>query len=207
MTTITRPAILAADGILSALEGVAFATDDDGTIVAVGGRNWDSALARNGGGAEYGSRAVIGRNMFEVIQGDDVARRYRDWMRALRHERDDVAFTFRCDAPHERRELRMAITKVERDGRHAGFLFHSTALSSARRPPIDLFDVEAQLAARRAALEKPHVTLCSFCHAVHDGVREIGSWLTPEAYYAAGGSSDVRISHGVCPSCSASLPS
>ncbi|MGJ3263455.1 MAG: PAS domain-containing protein [Salinarimonas sp.] len=206
MTTTTRSHTLAVDGILSALDGIAYATDDEGTIIAIGGRNWDAALARNGGRPEFRSREVIGRNLFEFIDGEAVVGRYREWMRSLRHERDGVAFAFRCDAPGERRELRMAITRMELDGGRLGCLFHSTALSSAHRPPIDLFDVDAQITARREALAKPHVTLCSFCHAVDAGARELASWVTPEAYYAAGGRSDVRISHGICPGCATTLP-
>jgi len=48
------------------------------------------------------------------------------------------------------------------------------------------------------------VKVCSYCHNVandnHDDAAPV-AWITPEEYYQRGGTSEVRLSHGICPPC------
>lgn len=194
--------------LLDAMEGVAYAVDPAGVILACGRPDWDLFAARNGAPHWLASDAVVGRNLFEFIRGDEVAGRYRGWLEELAsRKRGALTFGFRCDAPHEAREMRMAITRLEQDDQLAGFLFQCTLVGSTPRPPVDLYDPAAVLAAKAAELDLPLVMQCSFCSRLRwpdDAAPE--RWIGAEAYYREGGSSAVRLSHGICPDCYRNLP-
>ena len=65
------------------------------------------------------------------------------WLRSLAaDDRGPLTFVFRCDAPGERREMRMAVTRLERCERLEGFLFQSTVLAAEARPPLNVYDAE-----------------------------------------------------------------
>lgn len=194
--------------VLDAMEGVAYAVDPAGHLLGCGRPNWDRFLARNQGSAWLGAEQIVGRNLFEFIHGTEVATRYRSWMRSLAAANlGPLTFDFRCDAPGERREMRMAITRLERGGRLFGFLFQATTLTAAARPPLNVYDSEAVLAARVREAALPLVRTCSFCQRLgwppHG---EPEAWVEAEDYYRLGGVSQVRLSHGICPGCAEALP-
>ena len=50
----------------------------------------------------------------------------------------------------------------------------------------------------------PIVTMCSFCRLLRrPGSADDEDWIIAETYYRLGGSSRVRISHGLCADCDA----
>jgi len=72
--------------------------------------------------------------------------------------------------------------------------------TASSRPPVNLFDAERMRALWDFERTLPIVAICSFCHDLRwpsDG----DTWVAPEGYYAAGGSPEVRLSHGICPTC------
>ncbi|MGE4060403.1 MAG: hypothetical protein AB7E69_16195 [Sphingomonadales bacterium] len=48
------------------------------------------------------------------------------------------------------------------------------------------------------------VRLCSYCHAIAwppGSKSDAIQWIKPEEYYRLGGSTEVLVSHGICPGC------
>jgi hypothetical protein len=84
-------------------------------------------------------------------------------------------------------------------------LYQSQVVTETPRLPLGLLSMD-----RRATDgPRPHaalVVLCSFCH---DVVWPVGalepdqSWIGLEDYYRRGGTSQVAVSHGICPTCMA----
>lgn len=191
------------EALLDAMEGIAYLVDDKGLIQAVGGRRWKSFACENGAEALAEPPAVVRRPILGFVQGDEVRRSYARFLQTLRDgRREAVRFSYRCDAPETRREMRMCISAVRAGDKLTGFLFQSLVLTEESRPPVDLFDPEVIKAEVAAQARLPIVHMCSYCQRVRsdcsDGEQE---WVTAEAYYGGGGTSRVRISHGICPEC------
>ena len=91
------------------------------------------------------------------------------------------------------------MTPIYSGGICTGFLFQSVELDSRQRPAIDLFDISA--IDQRARPDYPLIIMCSWCQRFHYPPVTGKDWLEAEAYYAAGGTSKVRISHGICDDC------
>lgn len=139
------------------------------------------------------------------MQGDEVRDTYRGLVaELLKGNRDGFAFDVRCDAPEIKREMRMALTPVRVGGQITGVLFQSVLLRSTMRPPLDIFRFRDPAARVGYEPDRPILIMCSYCQNVK-APADFGParpWLSPEAYYRRGGSSDVLISHGMCPACS-----
>jgi hypothetical protein len=190
--------------LLDALEGVAYLVRPDGHIAACGPRNWHAFAAANGGAAIAEPDKVIGGNLFDNIEGDDVIAFYRGCMsRIASGAIGEITLPFRCDSPDTRRELRLSMRPVSRQGTIAAILFQSLPISETIRPPIELFDSQRRAEAMRSDSRLPIIVLCSFCHAVRDprAPQAARRWITPETYYREGGTAAVRVSHGLCPDC------
>lgn len=187
-----------AQTILDALAGVAYATDDDGRIDIIGRRGWSVFAADNSAPDVAERERYLGRNLFDFISGDEVRTAYGRLLHRIRRGEPLIVVPCRCDAPTVSRDMRMCISPIKHRGVHRGFLFQSIALTERTRPPIRLFDFPQYESDYSDAV--PLLGMCSLCERV---CPEINSeqWLEAEAYYAHGGSSQVRISHTVCTSC------
>jgi hypothetical protein len=186
-----------AGNILNALEGVCYCADFAGNIIAVGERNWDEFATVNGAGESFLSSSIQGKNLFDIIAGDDVVHAYRQIFDDLRSGKErEISFTFRCDSPSVRREMRMCVSCIREDMPEA-VLFQSLVLDERQRPPVSLFDPDRLRKMMASERKLPILSICSYCHSV----RLDQAWVTPEEYYAAGGTGEVRLSHGICPSC------
>lgn len=180
--------------ILNSLEGVCYICAFDGEILAVGEKNWREVVSSN---TTYTDRpsAVAGTNIFTHISGPAVIDAYKSYFAAIESgSSNHISFTYRCDTPHLRREMRMNLSAIHGDGRPSAILSQSLLIDERERPPISLFDFERY---RSAEASLPIVTLCSFCQHV----KMDGAWVAPEQYYHHGGTDQVRISHGMCTPC------
>lgn len=187
--------------LLDAMEGIAFVVDRSGLVVAAGSRNWN-AFARSNGAPELDASAVVGRALFDFVSGGDVRRKLGTLMtRIAADPNGSTVIPFRCDSPGVRRNLRQSIRPIVHDERCTGFVFQSIELEARERPPIDLFDFRA--IARRAEREAslPVVVMCSWCQRVRFPPITDGDWYDAEAYYGAGGGSEVSLSHSICDRC------
>jgi hypothetical protein len=198
MTAIGIPA----QPLLNALEGVCYLCALDGEILGVGEPNWTEFAHDNGAAGLTPGFRVCGGNLFNYVSGGEVAASYRTWIEALERRRArNVSFTYRCDAPSVRREMRMSLSGIEKGDRIAAVLFQSLVVEERERPAISLFDAEhmRRISARETLL--PILAMCSYCQ----DVRHDGAWVAPERYYAHGGTDRVRLSHGICENCYESL--
>jgi hypothetical protein len=187
--------------VLDAVDGIAYAVDLDYRISAVGRTRWNES-ATNNGAPELGATLMLGQNLFDFIQGDDVREIYRRSIEKTMETLQPVALAMRCDSPEIRRELRLAITPLRTATIVRGVLFQSLAVDEQVRPPMDLFDFKALIDFTDAERLLPLVSLCSFCARVKQAASPAESaWIDAEEYYQLGGTSKVRISHGLCPEC------
>ena len=189
---------------LAEFEGLAFETGRDGTIKAIGVNNWN-IFAHKNGAPELEADAVLGRNLFDFIEGTGVRNHVRAIMDRVAQDPSWVwVIPFRCDAPDRARQIRQSVSPVFSGDKCTGFIFQSLDKHSQRRPRINLYDFKRL---KKLALEKrdlPCINMCSWCQRVQSPATAGESWLSAEDYYAAGGKSDVRISHGICEDCAQS---
>jgi len=195
-----------AQAFLDALDGVAYLVDIDGTIVAMGQPGWDEAAGSNAaGGLTAGT--VLGANLFDRIKGDEVrAACNRMHAEVTRGDRAYIAFEYRCDAPDVKRRMRMSVTRLRLPGCAPVLLYQSQTLSAVARPWVSLFEPQRIVETIRDEAGLPIVRMCSFCQRVASPAPPVEApvtWIEAEDYYRQGGPVDVRISHGVCPGCSA----
>ena len=192
---------VAVESLLDAMEGVAYLLDRDGIIVAVGREGWRSFAQDNDTSALAEAAAVVGRPLLSFVQGEAVRRAYEGYLEALRSgRRRALSFEFSCDSPTLARRMRLCISTVMAGSAPAGFLFQSLLLEERTRPPVSLFDAAVIAAAFAEGRGQPLLSMCSYCQwvAVEKNGRE---WIPAETYYRRGGTSAVRISHGICPRC------
>jgi len=190
--------------LLDAMDGVAYLTDASGAILAVGRPGWDGFARPHGAVA---AEEMVGRNLFEAMRGEPVRQAYADVHRVvLAGERPWVSFEYRCDSPELARRMRMSISRVRAPEGAQGLLHQSQLLSATPRPWMSLFEPDRIVESLRAETSLSIVNLCGFCQRVAwPSAQAPAEWIAPEIYYQRGGEADVRVSHGVCPECTAHL--
>lgn len=179
--------------LLAAVDGAAYVVDAAGVIVAVGRSNWDAFADQHRGPLAC---EVVNRPLWSFIAGGEVQATYTRILKAVIGAGRSVAFEHRCDDPDTRRSMRMAVTRLRLKDQPPLALFQSVELQRTQRPRMGLFEFG------QAGPDAPIVKLCSFCQRVQraEAGRQ-GTWVAPEVYYRQGGSQDVRLSHGICPTC------
>jgi hypothetical protein len=196
---------LQATQLLNSMKGVAYLLDADGTIVAVGRHNWNSFARENGAAAITDGAGIIGRSLFDFIAGDTVRATWARAFDGIVHRRRGCGrIAIRCDSPTLRRDLLVMLTPVFADGGVNRVLVQSLTLNETARPAIGLFDFSRLLQVAALDPSLPILAMCSFCQNVRHPAgadEDEGDWVTAEAYYRRGGSTRVRISHGLCPVC------
>jgi len=185
---------------LDSIDGVAYATDSVGRIVAYGAGNWDQFARANGAGDLAGPAAIIGRSMLDFIAGEAVRIAYGRFMAALAQDRvRAIKFSYRCDGPGIGRAMQMSIRRLVWDAAPGGVLFQSTPLDQAVRAPITIFDANHRWIPADEQ-DKAAIRLCSFCQRLcaPGSVRDNPANWT---YDAPIGTGDRRVAHTVCPRC------
>lgn len=192
---------ITAQTILDAMAGVAYAVEPDGRILAVGRRGWRLFAVENGALDLAETDTVLGRNLFEYLSGEDVHHAYGRMLDRIRQGEPQLTFPCHCDAPGVSRDMRMTITPLRRNRSLRAVLFQSITLAERSRPPIRLYE----FAGDSYPESVPLLGMCSLCERVCPGPDDCSDvtapWMEAESYYAHGGSSQVRISHTVCPFC------
>lgn len=186
--------------LLDAMEGVAWLTDLEGTIIAVGHRNW-AAFAADNGAPELTAQSVTGGSLFAGIQGSAVQAAYCRLHAAVSTgTRAQIVFEYRCDLPIAERHMRMAISGVS-DGRQiVSVLYQSQILEERPRPPLPLFAGQGHRASQPALV----VLLCTFCHRVAWPVGDARGrrrWISAVDYYRLGGPDAPAVESVICPRC------
>lgn len=212
MSLVTPPEALSPDpprrrfpsglaDFLDSLEGIAYAVDLAGRLMAIGRTRW-AAFAERAAAPEVATPTrFLGAPLLDVVQGDEVRAVYREALASVVDQQRTVVIATRCDSPDTKRELRLAMTPLRTEAGVEGIIFHAQTLSEESRPPLPIYDFKAIAAKLGSMAALPIVTMCSFCQRLRWGDASAGEWISAEEYYHRGGGSDVRISHGLCPAC------
>lgn len=191
--------------LLGSLAGIAYITDRSGRIVAVSETNWCRFAADSDASELTDLSNVVGRDLLEFVAGSQLQEIYSMILEEMVSGRARAfSFAFSCDAPDVSRNLWMMINPLATGAVIEGVLFHSIVLSERARPRLDIFDFRSPIRRYGLNFTAPIVSMCSICQRIKASEPDSGEearWLTAEEYYRLGGSSDVRISHGVCRDC------
>jgi len=196
---------------IDAVDGIAYAVDAEYRIIAVGRRRWERFAVENSA-PELRADKIIGRNLFEFMTGPELEKTYRDLADRIFSTGEPVVIAARCDSPGVARELRLAIAPLRLGDNGTALLFQAQIISETGRPHVAVFDFKALLSALKQEADLPVVTMCSYCEQLRrpgsdprsgPGSGDEEDWITAETYYRLGGSSRVRISHGICDDCDA----
>ncbi|MEP0339488.1 MAG: hypothetical protein ABJ388_00290 [Alphaproteobacteria bacterium] len=191
--------------VINSLEGIVYAVDCDGVILAVSEPAWSDFAVANNGGAIADTANIIERNMFDFIAGEEVKKSYRERMNELAEGpgNERITFAYRCDSPTKRRDMRMAISPLNIDKKMLGFLFHSIVWAEAARPAMGLYDFAGLMVRLAEERDLPTLSMCSHCQKVLFSPSDdsAGEWVDAVEYYRLGGNEDVSISHGICSQC------
>ncbi len=168
------------------MDHVEYQVSAKGIIEHVGG-SWDNFALTNES-PHLTSANVVGRNIFSFIKGDGVIHVYRTIHDLLaRGERRDISFSYRCDGPSTRRDMRMTIRFD-----NSSFLYESVVVKStpvAHRVEIDYSSKHRNTAA-----------MCSFCKRFRYPI-DSPVW-NPLNAILENVPEPFSISHGVCEECS-----
>ena len=186
---------------LDALDGLVFETDRNGTIRAIGAHNWNSFAVENDA-PELTSDAVIGRNLFSFVEGEQVRDQLKTILERISQDPNRAwVLPFRCDAPLRQRNVLQSLRPIFSGHVCDGFVFHSFQQFSWQRPPMGLYDFKRHIELAKQDPDLPVVTMCSWCQRVQFSPIGGANWITAEDYYSNGGRSEVRVTHGICEDC------
>lgn len=182
-------------------DGLVFVTERDGTISDIGAMNWN-AFANENGAPELKAETVIGRNLFDFIQGEQVRDQFQKVLDRISDNPNwSWVLPYRCDSPERERTMCQSLRPLFSGDVCTGFIFQSIEQSTRLRPPIHLFNFRTIEQLAREDPNLPVVRMCSWCQRVQSETIGGGAWLDAEDYYAAGGRTNVRLSHGICEDC------
>ena len=153
--------------LLDSMEGIAYLTDANSVILAVGRPRWNAFARDNGGEALTDGRGVIGYSIFDAVAGDRVRAGYEKlFLAILQHRCRSARLLSRCDSPGVRRHLVITMAPVFVRGAIRRMLFQSIAVAELVRPPMDVFDFRAMGERARRDPALPVLGMCSTCQSV-----------------------------------------
>lgn len=191
-------------GLLDAMDGIAMILERDLRITGIGVPNWHKFLQDNlpadPADRDHSHESVLDRPVTQFFAGDAVRSTFAELFDSvLRGARPVVRIDYRCDAPTQRRDMRLTVSPIPTDGEVRHLLYQSVMLSVQQRPAIPLFGAPPALED-----EEDILTLCAICARVAwpvgapSGSRE---WIEPAEYYRRDGAEVTLISHGFCEDC------
>lgn len=189
------------DDVLDALSGISYVTDTAGTIRGVGASRW-TAFSNANAAQDLTVDNVIGRSIFDFISGTEVKNSISKALGNLANgAASEWVMPYRCDSPAQKRNMRLSVSPIMSNCAVDGFLFQSVVLNEEQRPPLDIFDA-VQIATQMAAIRSlPMISMCSWCQRIRTADDAEPEWIEAEEYYRRGGSSNVALTHTICPGC------
>lgn len=197
----TRP-VFDPDAALEAFHDIVYVTDLDGVVLFLNSTPWGAFASENGGGDIATASEILGRPLESFLAGDSVREQFRTLFEQVASGvRSPISYPFRCDAPDRVRFMRLTMSAVlGDDGSPAAVLFHSAMLDQRDRATQRIFEARSN----GVNMDLPIQSICAYCKRL-EFPAESGTWLEAEEYGAVGGPTDVRLSHGVCPDCTATV--
>jgi hypothetical protein len=142
-------------------------------------------------GAHLNRAYVIGKSLWEFIQGEDISQTYGMIFKAVRTKQQPVVLKFRCDSSACRRYFQLTVSPLQEDE----LMLSTHPIRECSRNPIALLDPDVQRG-------EPFLTICSWCIKACLPTEEwveldeainrldyLGSGVVP------------RLTHGICPEC------
>jgi hypothetical protein len=171
---------------------MAYWISENGTIVRAESRNADMVAPGDGVFAEpFHSCAVVGRNLFQFIDGSEVRHLYQTLGERVLKTGRTIAFPYRCDSPVIRREMTMRMS------RDSMLIRYDSAV--VRETPKEL-EIPKQTTAAVTL-----VAICSFCQKFRFPVTS-RAWRDLENLPTeAGLPSEFKFTHGICDECYAQV--
>lgn len=121
------------------------------------------AFAQENGAPELTEQRVVGRSLWEYVDGDATRAVYEKLHRQVRQQGEPVVVPFRCDSPSLRREMQLTIRSE-----HEGLLLYESAIvMSAPCSPVNVLDLSLPRSLS-------FLTMCSCCKRV---LIEPDGWL------------------------------
>ncbi len=165
--------------------------DDHDALVYVSDA-WDRFAVGNDGAAFIGAD-VLSRPIWNFITDETTRALYRDMFKRIREGRS-VQFTFRCDSPHCRRFMTMAVSSAG----GGAIEFRTRVDREEARDPVAALDI-------RATRSDQLMRVCGWCCRVDAD----GAWLEVEEAVARLRLFEEprlpRMSHGICEACYATM--
>jgi len=195
-----RPDQLSND-ILDVFNGVCYVVAADRTIKSIGPTNWDRFCAESQA-ADLGVERVLGRNLFDFTEGEEVKAGIRAVLDRLDSgEAAEWVMPYRCDTPRLKRNMRLSISAICEGQAVTGYLFQSVLLGSETRPPVDLFKFDSLSARIEGLKDRTFVLMCNWCQRVKPRDAPDQPFVEGPEYYRRGGDPSAAVFHTVCPDC------
>jgi len=185
--------------VVEALDEIAYVTDLQGTIISLNPAPWANFANANDSPELAAADAVVGRPLESFFSGAPVVNQFKVlFAQVASGERDHIRYPYRCDAPESERAMRLCMSAIrDESGTPQAVLFQTVLLSEVERTA---FNVISTISKNNLKTDLPVQSICSYCKRL-EWPAESGNWLEVEEYDAAGGSADVRLSHGACEPC------
>ena len=152
--------------------------------------NW-LAFARDNGASDLTEGAVVGKSLFDYLDGHETQRLYRIVQDRVRRTGQSVLIPFRCDGPSVRRFMELQVTLLE----FGKIEFVGRTIREEERAEVPLFD-------STIARGGESVVVCVWCKQVRI---ERDVWLEVEDAIERMGLFEMLplppIAHGVCDEC------
>lgn len=153
------------------------------------------AFARENGAGELTREFVVGRSLWEFVQGETTRLLYQQLVRQIRAEGTRMVIPFRCDSPSVQRDMRLEI-KQTTDGK---VQFDGVLVSVKPRSYLAVLDA-------RVPRTSDSLTMCSCCKSAF--VQTMG-WLKLEDAVVHSKcfetDSAPRLRYSLCPECALTL--
>lgn len=164
--------------------------DEKDRILFVGG-NWYNFAIENDGGDCGVPGAVLGRTLWQFIDGNQVIHLYRILVEKVRTHQTSLTVPIHCDSPDVCREIDVTMHPLP----ESAVEFNCRVLHIHRRKPLELLGSGIE---RSDAL----IRICSFCKKIALSENE---WAETEQAVRIlklfGGNRLPGLTHGLCPDC------
>jgi len=170
-------------------DAVAYRTDLTHRILSVS-TNWDDFAIANNAQSHTLAADVVGRNLFDLIEGLEVRHLYEILVGAVLKTGLGATVPLNCDSPGLTRKILLTI----RPGDDGAIEYEGHIAAIAPREPVAILDSK-----RPKSVEMLYI--CSFCKRIDAK----DDWIDPAIYLSQRGTLAKeplpRISHGLCPEC------
>lgn len=153
------------------------------------------AFARENGAADLTQLSVLGRSLWDFVEGEAIRAVYSDIHARVRSGGKSAAFYFRCDSPLLKRHMRMTISP----GEAGQLIYESQVVWTEPQRNLALLDADQPRS-------KSFLTICSCCKKA---MLEPVGWQDIESVSRSLGILEMgkvpQLRHTICPVCSDTL--